>query len=87
MTPTDHDPPPDHEVRMPIHFIKTGVARGTGILMTGASTGISFIETLDPLVTFGARIVALLVGVATLASLCLSIAEKWRKLRVLKGEP
>jgi hypothetical protein len=51
------------------------------VATTGVSTGIAFVESLEPYVKFGAAVVALVVGLATLTYYCLAIVEKWRNLR------
>lgn len=73
--------PPDMEPRRPLHFIRTEVAARAGAITTGATTGIAFVDNLDPLVKFAAGVIALLVGLATLTYYCLAIAEKWRGLK------
>lgn len=66
---------------MTLFSFKTEVAARTGVGITGASTGVAFIEVLDPYIKFAAGVVALLVGLATLTYYGLAIAEKWRNLR------
>lgn len=73
--------PPDMEPRRPLHFIRTEVAARAGAITTGATTGIAFLDRLDPMVKFAAGVIALLVGLATLTYYCLAIAEKWRGLK------
>lgn len=73
--------PRDQERRAPLHFIKTEVAARAGAITTGATTGIAFVDSLDPVVKFAAGVVALLVGLATLTYYCLAILEKWRGLK------
>jgi hypothetical protein len=78
---TDTTPPLDPERRHPLDFIKTELAAKAGVATTGVSTGIAFVESLEPYVKFGAAVVALVVGLATLTYYCLAIVEKWRNLR------
>ncbi len=84
--PTDITPPEDTEAPPPLHFIRTELAARFGVVGTGASTGLAFVETLDPYVKFAAGIVALLVGAATFVYYGLAIAEKWRNLRATRED-
>lgn len=81
MTPTDITPPSDQERRIPLHFIRTEVAARAGVAITGTSTWVAFMDSLEPVVKFGASLVALAVGLATLIYYSLAIVEKWRALR------
>lgn len=78
--PTDISPPEDHEYR-PMHFIRTEIAARAGVVTTGATTGIAFVESLEPVVKFAAAVVALFVGLATLVYYGLAIREKVRAWR------
>lgn len=66
---------------MSISLIKTELAARAGVVTTGASTGLAFVESFDPYVKFAAGVVALLVGLATLSYYALAAYEKWRNLR------
>lgn len=73
--------PRDTDHRTHMSFIKTELAARAGAVTTGASTGIAFVESLEPYVKFAAAVIAVFVGFATLTYYCLAIAEKWRNLR------
>lgn len=77
--PTDIHPPEDHE--KPVHFIRTELAARAGAVTTVGSTGIAFVDTLDPYLKFVAGVVAVFVGVATLTYYSLGVVKLWRELK------
>ncbi len=57
------------------------VKAAAGGATTIASAGVSFMQGLDPYLAFGAKCMAVAVGVATFSYYVLAIVEKWRNLR------
>ena len=79
-TPTDVTPPEDHEARAPLHFIRTELAARAGVVTTGATTWLSFVDAIDPILSFFIKVVGALVGVATLAYYVPMAILKWREV-------
>lgn len=57
---------------------QTQIKAGAGGATTIASAGVSFMQGLDPYLAFGAKLMAVLVGAATLTYYVLAIMEKIR---------